>query len=179
MLLYVIKKPHKVVTNNEGNNTSTNLQRKELKISWLHKSLYICNVSDWSLPMKETQYTWLVSQNVKAWKIVLYCKFNKSEGISCILHQQGQAQLLKKKTGRKSVKKNSGKVAKFVYLVVQTCKCSPKKCPQHVFLFLKLFANIWRGLMIRYPFVIIVQQRRKKITIETCYRKWLAGTNRA
>ena len=122
---------------------------------------------------------WLVSQNVKAWKIVLYCKFNKSEGISCILHQWGQAQLLKKKTGKKSMKKNSGKVAKFLYLVVQTCKCSPKKCPQHVFLFLKLFANIFEEDIIRYPFVIIVQQHRKKITIETCYRKWLAGTNRA
>ena len=45
MLLNVIKKPHKVVTNNEGNNTSTNLQRKELKISWLHGSLYICDVN--------------------------------------------------------------------------------------------------------------------------------------
>ena len=105
MLLNVIKKPHKVVTNNEGNNTSTNLQRKELKISWLHRSLYICNVCDWSLPMKETQYTWLVSQDVKALKIVLYCNFNKSEGISCILHQRGQAQLLKKKTGKKKHEK--------------------------------------------------------------------------
>ena len=45
MLLNVIKKSHKVVTNNKGNNTSTNLQRKELKISWLHRSLYICNVN--------------------------------------------------------------------------------------------------------------------------------------
>ena len=45
MLLNVIKKPHKVVTNNKGNNTSTNLQRKELKISWLHGSLYICDVN--------------------------------------------------------------------------------------------------------------------------------------
>ena len=43
---------------------------------------------------------------------------------------------------KKSMKKNSGKVAKFLYLVVQTHKCYPKKCPQHVFLFLKLFANI-------------------------------------
>ena len=69
------------------------------------------------------------------------------------------------------MKKNSGKVAKFLYLVVQTRKCSPKKCPQHVFLFLKLFANIFEEDIIRYPFVIIVQQHRKKITIETCYRK--------
>ena len=45
MLLNVIKKPHKVVTNNKGNNTSTNLQRKELKINWLHGSLYICDVN--------------------------------------------------------------------------------------------------------------------------------------
>ena len=87
MLLNVIKKPHKVVTNNKGNNTSTNLQRKELKISWLHRSLYICNVnyitevynlhasymcknvSDWSLPMKETQYTDLFHKTLRLGKL--------------------------------------------------------------------------------------------------------------
>ena len=137
------------------------------------------NVSDWSLPMKETQYTWLVSQNVKAWKIVLYCNLINLRVFLLFFINEVRHNCSKRKQEKKSMKKNSGKVAKFLYLVVQTCKCSPKKCPQHVFLFLKLFANIWRGLMIRYPFVVIVQQRRKKITIETCYRKWLAGTNRA
>ena len=69
MLLNVIKKPHKVVTNNKGNNTSTNLQRNEFKISWLHRSLYICNVSDWSLPMKETQYTDLFHKTLRLRKL--------------------------------------------------------------------------------------------------------------
>ena len=137
------------------------------------------NVSDWLFPMKETQYTWLVSQNVKAWKIVLYCYLINLRVFLLFYINEVRHNCSKRKQEKKSMKKNSGKVAKFLYIVVQTCKCSPKKCPQHVFLFLKLFANIWRGLMIRYPFVIIVQQRRKKITIETCYRKWLAGTNRA
>ena len=137
------------------------------------------NVSDWLFPMKETQYTWLVSQNVKAWKIVLYCNLINLRVFLLFYINEVRHNCSKRKQEKKSMKKNSGKVAKFLYIVVQTCKCSPKKCPQHVFLFLKLFANIWRGLMIRYPFVIIVQQCRKKITIETCYRKWLAGTNRA
>ena len=135
MLLNVIKKPHKVVTNNKGNNTSTNLQRNEFKISWLHRSLYICNVSDWSLPMKETQYTDLFHKTLRLRKLFSIANLINLRVFLVFYINEVRHNCSKRKQEKKNMKKNSGKVAKFLCLVVQTHKCSPKKCPQHVFLF--------------------------------------------
>lgn len=154
MLLNVIKKPHKVVTNNKGNNTSTNLQRKELKINWLHGSLYICDVNYitevYNLHAPYTcakmflvdRYPWrkhnipnLFHKTLRLGKLFCIAILINLRVFLVFYINEVRHNCSKRKQEKKNMKKNSGKVAKFLCLVVQTHKCSPKKCPQHVFLF--------------------------------------------
>lgn len=92
--------------------------------------------------MKETQYTDLFPKTLRLGKLFSIANLINLRVFLVFYINKVRHNCSKRKQKKKSMKKNSGKVVKFLYLVVQTCKCSPKKCPQHVFLFLELFANI-------------------------------------